>query len=193
MQNPKILVLSGSSRSGSLNTQLAALTCKRLALADADVSRISLADYSLPIYNGDLEEEKGVPENAKKLATLFEKQQGVFIASPEYNAGVPPLLKNAVDWMSRVSKADGKTTTAFKEPVFALGSASPGGFGGVRNMIGFRTVMEFGLGANVLPEMIILSRAGSAFTDKGDLKDEGVSKQLDTVVAALLDAARRRM
>ena len=58
---PKILVFAGSIRTGALSGKLAALAAKELALADADVTRISLADYPLPIYNGDLEKEKGIP------------------------------------------------------------------------------------------------------------------------------------
>ncbi len=58
MRHPKILVFSGSIRGGSLNTRLAGLAAKRLALADAEVTRISLADYQMPIYDGDLEQEK---------------------------------------------------------------------------------------------------------------------------------------
>jgi chromate reductase len=67
MRNPKILVLSGSARAGSYNSQLAALAAKKLAILDAKVTRISLKDYPLPIYDGDLEEADGVPENAEKL------------------------------------------------------------------------------------------------------------------------------
>ncbi len=90
----KILVFAGSIRSGSLSARLAALAAKELALADADVTLISLADYPLPIYDGDLEDEKGIPENAAKLARLIAANQGVFIATPEYNNSLPPLLKN---------------------------------------------------------------------------------------------------
>ena len=101
MASPKILVFAGSIRTGALSGKLAALAAKELALADADVTRISLADYPLPIYNGDLEKEKGIPENAVKLARLIAAQQGVFIATPEYNNSLPPLLKNTIDWVSR--------------------------------------------------------------------------------------------
>lgn len=191
MHQPKVLVLSGSTRSGSLNSQLVALAAKKLALSDAEVSHISLADYPLPIYDGDLEAEKGVPENARKLATLFENHHAVFISTPEYNAGVPPVLKNAIDWVSRVSKPGGGRTQAFSKPAFALGSVSPGGFGGIRNLISFRTVLEVGLGARVLPQMIIVARASDAFDDKGDLKDDGLMSQLDTVLSGLMAAGKQ--
>ncbi|MCB1487821.1 MAG: NAD(P)H-dependent oxidoreductase, partial [Bauldia sp.] len=84
MPPTRILVFAGSIRSGSLSTKLAALAAKEIALADAEVTLISLADYEMPIYNGDLEKEKGVPENATKLARLIAAHQGVMIATPEY-------------------------------------------------------------------------------------------------------------
>src|SRR5439155_5331838 len=88
---PRVIVFAGSIRSGALSQKLADVAAKELALAEADVTKVSLADYPLPIYNGDLETEKGIPENALKLARLIAAQQGVFIATPEYNNSPPPL------------------------------------------------------------------------------------------------------
>ena len=68
----------------------------------AEVTRISLADYPLPIMDEDLESEKGVPENAVKLARLIAAHDALLIATPEYNGSIPPLLKNTIDWVSRV-------------------------------------------------------------------------------------------
>ena len=102
MPTPKILVLPGSTRAGSHNVRLAALAAKELTLLDADVTRISLADYELPIYEAELEAKAGAPFNAIKLKQMIMAHQGVFIASPEYSASVTPLLKNAIDWVSRV-------------------------------------------------------------------------------------------
>lgn len=192
MRQFKVLALSGSSRAGSFNTQLAALMTKQLALADAEVTRISLKDYPLPLYDGDLEQEKGAPENALKLKKLFQTQDGIFLACPEYNAGVTPLLKNTLDWISRVKSPVDEPMAAFRRPVFALGAASPGGFGGLRGLIGMRTILEVGLGAMVLPQMIVVSGAGQAFNDKGDLTSERTADQLHAVVQALLDQMRLR-
>ncbi|POF33981.1 NADPH-dependent FMN reductase [Roseibium marinum] len=186
MRHPRILVCSGSTRSGSLNGKLAALAAKRLAILDAEVTLLSLKDYPLPIYDGDLETTGGVPENARKLKRLLEGQDGVFLACPEYNAGITPLLKNMLDWISRVKETGG----AFTNKVFALGSASPGVFGGMRGLIGTRTILEVGLGAMVLPQMIPVARAASAFDETGDLIDERSDGQLDKLVEELLRVSR---
>src|SRR2546430_17584168 len=88
MAAPKILVIPGSLRAKSYNVRLAALATKELMLADADVTRISLLDYPLPIYDADTAETAGPPLNAVKLKQLISVHQGVFIASPEYNASI---------------------------------------------------------------------------------------------------------
>ncbi|MBN9672770.1 NADPH-dependent FMN reductase [Roseibium aggregatum] len=189
MRSPRIIVCSGSARSGSFNGKLVSLAAKRLAILDADVTHLSLRDHPLPLYDGDLEDTKGVPDNAKKLQRLFAAQDGVFLACPEYNAGITPLLKNTLDWISRVREPG----DAFKNKVFALGAASPGGFGGMRGLIGMRTILEVGLGTMVLPQMISVSRAATAFDGRDELTDERVSGQLDKLLEALLRAARLEM
>lgn len=186
MRAPKILVLSGSARAGSLNAKLGALAAKKLALHDATVTRISLKDYPLPIYDGDQEEAEGAPENAKTLHRLFVEHDGIFLTCPEYNAGITPLLKNTLDWISRVNDPG----DPFRMKVMALGAASPGGFGGMRGLIGTRTILEVGLGAMVLPQMASVPNAFSGFNDKGDIQDDRVAGQLDKLVSALLRATR---
>jgi NAD(P)H-dependent FMN reductase len=125
MATPKILVLPGSTRAGSHNVKLAALAAKELALIDIDVTRISLADYPLPLYEGDLEANTGAPANVLKLKQMIMAHQGVFIASPEYSASVTPVLKNAIDWVSRVRERGDPSYAAFKGRVFAISSAPP--------------------------------------------------------------------
>src|SRR5271156_865488 len=98
----KILVIPGSLRTGSLNARLAATAGYEFAQLDADVTRISLADFSLPIYDGDLQSKSGVPKNAVNLKRMIGTHHGVVIVTPEYNSSVPPLLKNTIDWVSRV-------------------------------------------------------------------------------------------
>ena len=124
MPVPKILVIPGSLRTGSHNARLAALVAKELALAEAEVTRISLADYPMPLLDADLPDAPARRDNAVKLKQMLTAHQGVFITSPEYSASVTPLLKNAIDWMTRVRERDELTYAAFKGRVFAIGSAS---------------------------------------------------------------------
>jgi chromate reductase, NAD(P)H dehydrogenase (quinone) len=183
MAPARILVFGGSIRTGSFSAQLAGLAAKELALLDAEVSLISLADYPLPIYDGDLEAKKGVPDNAKKLRATMNEHGGVYIATPEYNSSIPPLLKNTIDWVSR-SGAGGEDP--FRRCTFALGSTSNGRFGGYRALMALRSVLELGLQALVLPNQVALSHVGDAFDEAGNLKDPGVAKLLRTSLTRLI-------
>ena len=126
MATPKILILPGSMRAGSPNVKLAALAAKELAMIDIDVTRISLEDYPLPLFDGDIEDDSSPPVNAVKLKQMITAHHGVFITSPEYSASVTPLLKNAIDWVSRVRERGEPAYAAFKRRAFAIASASPG-------------------------------------------------------------------
>lgn len=186
----RILVFSGSIRSGSFNTKLAAAAAAELGRLDVDVTLISLADYPMPLYDGDLESASGQPENALKLKRLFCEHQGIFIAGPEYNAGVTPLLKNTIDWVSRVREPGEGPIAAYHGRVFALGSASPGGFGGMRSQIATRQVLELGCGALVIPETVAVSAAHQAFDEAGAIKDERTRGALAACCASLVEKAR---
>jgi chromate reductase, NAD(P)H dehydrogenase (quinone) len=183
MAPARILVFGGSIRTGSFSAQLAGLAAKELALLDAEVSLISLADYPLPIYDGDLEAKKGVPDNAKKLRATMNEHGGIYIATPEYNSSIPPLLKNTIDWVSR-SGAGGEDP--FRRCTFALGSTSNGRFGGYRALMALRSVLELGLQALVLPNQVALSHVGDAFDEAGNLKDPVVAKLLRTSLTRLI-------
>ena len=188
MPVPKILVMAGSLRSGSHNGRLAALVTKELALAEADVTRISLADYPLPLLDADLV-AAGPPASAVKLKQMLTVHQGVFIASPEYSASVTPLLKNAIDWVSRVREGDEPSYAAFKGRVFAIGSAGPASAGGIRSLIALRQILELGCGALVIPEQISVGRADAAFDEMDNLKDENLSTALKAMVRRLIELA----
>lgn len=189
MPAPKILVIPGSLRSGSHNVRLAAIAAKEFALAEADVTRISLLDYSLPFFDADLEAKSGPPHNAVQLKRMLAAHQGVFIATPENNASVPALLKNAIDWISRVRERSEQPYAAFKGRVFALGAASTGPFGGMRALLALRQVLEIGCGALVLPEQVTVPRADQAFDDMDNLKDEQLAASLRAVVRRLVEMA----
>jgi chromate reductase, NAD(P)H dehydrogenase (quinone) len=191
MRSPKILVFAGSIRTASFNVRLAALAAKELALLNVDVTRISLLDYPLPLYNGDLEAEQGAPTNAVKLKRLFGIHHGVFIASPEYNASIAPLLKNTLDWVSRVREASEPPLPAYRQRVFALGAASNGTYGGYRSLMALRQVLELGCGALVLPEQIAVNAAATAFDDMDNLREERHAQKLRSVLGQLVEFAQQ--
>jgi chromate reductase len=190
MSGPKILVIPGSLRSGSHNVRLAALATKELALAEAEVTRISLADFPLPIYDADLSQAEGPPPNAVKLKRLVCAHRGVFIASPEYNASITPLIKNAIDWISTVREGGEPQLVAYQDRVFALGAASPGRSGGMQSLIALRQVLAVGCRALVVPEQITIPNAATAFDEMDQLTDARATAQLKTVARRLVDYAR---
>jgi chromate reductase, NAD(P)H dehydrogenase (quinone) len=185
---PKILVIPGSLHSGSHNSRLAALAAKELALAEAEVTRISLQDYPLPLFDADAVAESEAPQHAVQLQRMLAAHQGVFITSPEYSASVTPLLKNAIDWLSRVRGE--ANYAAFKDRVFAIGVASSGPGGGMRALMALRQILELGCGALVIPEQISIANAGQAFDDMDNLKDETLAAELKALARRLVELAR---
>ena len=126
----KILVIPGSLRSGSLNAKLAAVAAYEFAQAGAEVTRISLADFPLPIYDGDLQAKSGVPKHAVNLKRMIGAHHGVLIVTPEYNSSVPALVKNTIDWVTRVQDPHEAAATSSQPRVCdraasATGSAAP--------------------------------------------------------------------
>ena len=190
MSVPKILVIPGSLRAASYNGRLAALATKELTLADADVTRISLLDYPLPIYDADLAEDAGPPQNALRLKQLMSAHQGVFIASPEYNASIPPIVKNAIDWISVVREGGEPALAAYQNRAFALGGASPGRSGALQALLALRQVLAVGCRALVLAEQVSVPNAAQAFDDMDELTDARAAGELKIVVRKLIDAAK---
>jgi NAD(P)H-dependent FMN reductase len=190
MAVPKILVIPGSLRAKSYNVRLAALATKELMLADADVTRISLLDYPLPIYDADTAETAGPPPNAVKLKQLMSVHQGVFIASPEYNASITPLIKNTIDWISAVRERGEAPLDAYQNRVFALGGASPGRSGATHSLLALRQVLAVGCRALVIAEQVTVPNAEQAFDEMDELKDARAAGQLKLVIRKLVDTAK---
>jgi chromate reductase, NAD(P)H dehydrogenase (quinone) len=191
MRTPQVLVLAGSIRTGSFNARLAAIAAKEIARAEAEVTRISLLDFPMPLYDGDVEARAGPPANAIKLKRMFCAHQGVFIASPEYNASLTPLLKNTIDWISRVRENKEPPLSAYRNRVFALGAASNGSYGGMRSLMALRQSLELGCGALVIPEQISVREASHAFDENDELKDERSAGLLRALARRLVELARQ--
>ena len=190
MPVPKILVLCGSLRARSFNARLAALATKDITLADADVTRISLEDYPLPLYDADLADKSGPPQHALNLKRLLSEQQGVLIVSPEYNASITPLIKNTIDWISVVRERGEPALAAYQNRVFALAGASPRATGALHALLALRQILAVGCRALVLAEQLSVPNADEAFDEGDQLRDPRLAAQLKLVARKLVDTAR---
>lgn len=180
----KILVFAGSNRAGSYNARLSMAAAKELAILGADVTRISLTDYPIPLFDENLKQDKGIPEHALKLGRLVAAHQGVFICSPEYNSSVTPLLKNTIDWLSVISTDGDAPLKPWKGRVVALGSASNGQLGGVRGLYHLRSIM-MNVGTQIVTEQCSVSKASSLLGENGELDDAATAEKLRAVCASL--------
>ena len=187
----RLLFFAGSTREGSYNKKLAWLARHIASANGIEGVFVDLKDYPMPLYNGDLEAEQGPPWKAQEFKALLGEYQGVFIASPEYNSSVTPLLKNTLDWVTRV-RAKGETgLEVYKTRVFAISGASPGYYGTMRSLLHLRQILEVGIGATVIPQQLALPRAGDAFLEDGSLKDKAQQNLLKGVVEAFAIAAKK--
>jgi chromate reductase len=188
----KILVIPGSLRTGSLNARLAAAAAYQFTKAGAEVTRISLGDFPLPIYDGDLQARSGVPKNAVNLKRMIGAHHGVLIVTPEYNASVPPLVKNTIDWVSRVQDAHETRGQVFRERAFAIAAASENRLGGTRSLAALRLILS-ACHAIVIPNQLALSFASDAYDDMDRLKHPADIDALGALVRQLIEFSQRMM
>ena len=177
----KILAFAGSIRRDSWNKKLINNAVTSVRNAGAEVTLIDLADYPLPLYDGDLEAAEGVPENALKLKALFKSHDALLIAAPEYNSSITPLLKNTLDWISREWQGE-SGLVPYQHKVAAILATSPGQFGGMRMLPHLRQILNT-LGVLVLPGQLSVPNAGEAFNADGNLKS---TDRLDELIAELV-------
>lgn len=136
-----ILAFAGSTRKGSFNKQLIKMAVESANKQGAKTTLIDLKDYPVPLYDGDLEEEHGMPKNAEHIRNLMIEHKLIMISTPEYNSSLPAVLKNLIDWMSR--SVDGKPSReAFEGKKFVIMSASPSRLGGSRALKDLRKILE---------------------------------------------------
>ena len=188
----KILVIPGSLRTGSLNARLAAVAAHEIAQAGAEVTRISLSDFPLPIYDGDLQARSGVPKHAVNLKRMIGAHHGVLIVTPEYNSSVPALVKNTIDWISRVQDPHETRGQVFRERMFAIASASGGRLGGTRALAALRLILS-ACHASVVPNQLALSFADQAYDEMDHLKHPADIEALQALVRQLIDHSQRMM
>ena len=188
----KILVIPGSLRTGSLNARLAAAAAYQFAQAGAEVTRISRADFPLPIYDGDLQSKSGVPKHAINLKRMIGAHHGVLMVTPEYNSSVPPLVKNTIDWVTRVQDAHETRGQVFRGRAFAIAAASEGRLGGTRALAALRLILS-ACPAMVIPNQLALSFASEAYDDMDRLKHPADIEALNALVRQLIDISQHEV
>jgi len=179
-RKPKILAFAGSIREGSYNKKLIQAAVNGAKKAGAEVTLIDIKDYPLPVYDGDIEEQQGLPENAMKLKKLMWEHDGFLIASPEYNSSISGALKNLIDWTTRQATKDEVYLSCYIDKVAAIMSASPGGLGGIRGLVHLRSILE-NIYTLVLPTQKTISNAQEAFDSEGNLKNETHAKEVENI------------
>jgi len=188
----KILVIPGSLRTGSHNMRLAAAVAYEFAQAGVEVTRISLGDFPLPIYDGDLQAKSGVPKHAVNLKHMIGAHHGVLFVTPEYNSSVPALVKNTIDWITRVQDPQESRGQVFRERPFAIAAASEGRLGGTRALAALRLILS-ACHAIVIPNQLALSFADQAYDDMDRLKNPADIEALRALVRQLIDVSQHMM
>lgn len=174
----RLLGIAGSLRSGSLNRALLR-AAQALAPDGIEIDRFNIAP--IPLYNGDLDIDDRRPEPVEQLKAAIEAADGVLLVSPEYNYGVPGVMKNALDWASR----PGFRSPMAHKPTGIMG-ASPGGSGTMRGQEQLKLNL-LGMAAHVFPHRgVAVTRAKDKFDDDLRLADESTR---DFVRQYLIDFA----
>ncbi len=182
---PKILAFAGALRKDSLNKKTVLIAVEGARKAGAIVTYIDLKDFPVPLYDGDLEAESGLPENAVKLQELMSAHDGFLIASPEYNSGISGTLKTYIDWTSRPN-GELKAGDCYAGKAAVIMSASPGGLGGIRALPNVKSILGT-MGVIVLPDEFALGKAHEAFHEDGSASSEFVQNKLESLGQALAD------
>ncbi len=186
---PKVIAFAGSARRDSFNKKALAVAVAAARAKGADVTVVDFADLRLPLYDADLEERSGLPEDVKRWKQMLVAHDALLISAPEYNSSITPLLKNAIDWASRPAPGE-PPLVCFKGKVAGLISASPGALGGLRGLVTVRSILG-NIGVVLIPEQHALSKANEAFDAAGNLIDPKQQEAIARVAERLVDVAAR--
>ncbi|MBD8066450.1 NAD(P)H-dependent oxidoreductase [Devosia sp. PTR5] len=176
------LTLSGSIRQGSYNRQLQLHMGAQLRAAGVEVTDLDLSDFPMPIFNEDLEPDQ-VPEAAVQLAELWRTHDIVFLATPEYNGGVPPLVVNTITWISR------QRPSPFRHAVFGIGGVSSGKYGTIWSLSHLRDSLSK-VGALVVPTLLGIGPAEEALDPSGAPTEAAIIRKVEQMVHELTHFSR---
>ena len=183
---PSLLGLSGSLRKASFNT---ALLRAAAGLMPAGSSLEVATLHGIPLYDGDVEARDGIPAAVQALKERIVACDGLVLATPEYNNGMPGVLKNSIDWLSRPAS---DIARVFGGRPVAIVGASPGGFGTILAQNGWLPVLRT-LGTRPwFAGRLMVSRAGQAFDDSGDMVDAKLRSQLQQFMQGFVDSLNPR-
>jgi chromate reductase, NAD(P)H dehydrogenase (quinone) len=174
----RVLVFAASLRQASLNGRLADLAAGFMESRGAAVDRATMAEFDCPSYDQDV--ESSMPTGAESLRRRLGGVDALVIAAPEYNASMPGVLKNVIDWTSRFRPQP------FNGKQAMLLSASPSMVGGNRGLWATRIPLEH-LGARVYPDMFSLAQAHEAFGDDGRLANATLQKRFEDTLTCFMD------
>jgi Predicted flavoprotein len=181
-----ILGLSGSLRSGSYNTALLRAAAGLMPVgAKLDVATL----HGVPLYDGDEETRAGIPPAVQQLKERIVASDALLLVTPEYNNGIPGVLKNGIDWLSRppndIARVFGN------RPVAVMG-ASPGGFGTILAQNAWLPVLRT-LGTRPwFGGRLMVSRAGQVFSEAGELNDDRTKAQLQQFLQGFVASLQPR-
>jgi chromate reductase len=180
-----LIGISGSLRQGSYNT---ALLRAGAALMPPGSTLELVTLHRIPLYDGDLELREGIPEAVQALKQRVKACDGVLLATPEYNNGIPGVLKNAVDWLSRPTE---EIPEVFGGRAIAVIGASPGGFGTILAQNAWLPVLRT-LGTKPwFGGRLMVSRAGQVFNAAGEMVDEKMKAQLQQFLQGFVASLQR--
>lgn len=176
----RILIFGASLRAESLNARLAAIAESIVRKHGAEVDHATMADFDCPSYDGDVETASGIPEGAKRFHDRLNACDAFIISSPEYNASLPGMLKNVIDWASRFRPQPFNAKQGF------LMSASPSMVGGNRALWALRMPLEH-LGSRIYPDMFSLAQAHTALDESGALTNQKLHDRLAETIGCFLN------
>lgn len=176
----RLAFICGSLREGSINKKLENALVLRAREHGADADAVSLGDYEMPIYHGDLD----TPDSVTAFAETMANYDGVVIVTPEYNGSLPPLLKNTIDWTSTIS------TKWIPGQRFGITACTPGPMSGIMCLRELAFILRR-LGGDVEPVQVGVGNAGAAFDGQGHLVGQPSSDLADKMLKSMIEKAKR--